>query len=84
MEKACIRTFKIVHNDRPDRFYEIDHTKDFETQFRPLPLIEDYHPQYPDPEDGKDPYYMTNYMIDKTCNSDVTTIHQRTMRTIPK
>ena len=20
MEKACIRTYKIVHNDRPDRF----------------------------------------------------------------
>ena len=57
MEKACIRTYKIVHNDRPDRFYEIDHTKDFVTQFRPLPLIEDYHPQYPDPKYGKDPYW---------------------------
>ena len=57
MEKTCIRTFKIVHKDRPDQFYEIDHTKDFETQFRPLPLIEDYHPQYPDPEYGKDPYW---------------------------
>ena len=57
MEKACIRTYKTVHNDRPDRFYEIDHTKDFETQFRPLPLIEDYHPQYPYPEYGKDPYW---------------------------
>ena len=45
MEKVCIRTYKKVHNDRPDQFYEIDHTKDFETQFRPLPLIEDYHPQ---------------------------------------
>ena len=55
MEKACIRTYKIVHNDHPDRFYEIDHTKDFETQLRPLPLIEHYHPQYPDPEYGKDP-----------------------------
>ena len=57
MEKACIRTYKIVHNDRPDRFHEIDYTKDFETQFRPLPLIEDYHPQYPDPEYSKDPYW---------------------------
>ena len=56
-EKACIRTYKIVHNDRPDRFYEIDYTKDFETQFRPLPLIEEYHHQYPDPEYGKDPYW---------------------------
>ena len=57
MEKAYIRTYKIVHNDRPDRFYEIDYTKHFETQFRPLPLIKDYHPQYPDPEYGKDPYW---------------------------
>ena len=57
MEKACIRTYKIVHNDRSDRFYEIDYTKDFETQFRPLPLIVDYHPQYPDPEKDKDPYW---------------------------
>ena len=57
MEKACIRTYKIVHNDRPDRFYEIDYTKDFETQFRPLPVIKNYHPQYPDPEYGKDPYW---------------------------
>ena len=56
MEKAYIRTYKTVHNDRPDRFYEIDYTKNFETQFRPLPLI-DYHPQYPDPEYGKDPYW---------------------------
>ena len=39
MEKAYTRTCKIVHVDRPDRFYEIDYTKDFETQFRPLPLI---------------------------------------------
>ena len=57
MEKAYIRTYKIVHNDRPDRFYEIDYTNDFETQFRPLPLIEGYHPQYLDPEYGKDPYW---------------------------
>ena len=57
MEKACIRTYKIVHIDRPDRFYEIDHTNDFETQFRPLPVIEDYHSQYPDLEYGKDPYW---------------------------
>ena len=56
MEKACMRTYKIVHNDRPDRFYEIDYTNDFETQFRHLPLVKDYHPQYTDPEYGKDPY----------------------------
>ena len=57
MEKAYIRTFKIIHNYRPDRFYDIDYTNDFETQLRPLPLIEDYHLQYPDPEYSKDPYW---------------------------
>ena len=55
MEKAYFKTYKQVHKDRPDRFYEIDYTKDFETQFRPLQLVEDYNPQYTDPEYGKDP-----------------------------
>ena len=72
MEKAYIKTYKQVHNDCPDLFYEIDYTKDFETQFRLLPLVEDYHPQYTDPENG---IGTMNYMIDKTCNSDVMTIH---------
>ena len=58
MEKAYIKTYKQVHNDCPDRFYEIDYTKDFETPFRPLPLIEDYHPEYTDTEYGKDPYWV--------------------------
>ena len=55
MEQAYIRTYQIVHKDRPHRFYGIDYTKDFETQIRPLPLVEDYHPQYTDPEYGRDP-----------------------------
>ena len=57
MEKAYIKTYKVVHNDRPDRYYDRNYTKDFETQFRPLQLIEDYNPQYNDPEYGKDPYW---------------------------
>ena len=57
MEKAYIKTYKQVRNDRPDRFYDFDYTKDFETQFRPLPLIEDYNPHYIDPEYGKDLYW---------------------------
>ena len=57
MEKTYIRSYKIVHNDRPDLFYEIDYTKDFETQFRPLALVENYHPRYTDPEFDKDPYW---------------------------
>ena len=56
MEKAYIKTYKTVHNDRPDRYYDMDYTQNFETQFRPLPLFEDYNPQYIDPDYGKDPY----------------------------
>ena len=55
MEKAYIKTYKVIHNDRPDRYNEMDYTKNFETQFRPLQLIDDYNPQYIDPEYGKDP-----------------------------
>ena len=58
MEEACIRTYRIVHKDCPERFYEIDYTEDFETQFRSLQYVEDYHPQYTDPEYGKDPYWV--------------------------
>ena len=57
MEKSSIKTHKKVHNDRPDRYYEMNYTKDFETQFRPLQSIEDYNPQYIDPEYGKDPHW---------------------------
>ena len=35
----------------------MDHTKNIETQFCPLQLIEVYNPQYIDPEYGKDPYW---------------------------
>ena len=56
MEKAYIKAYKIGHNSRPDRYYEIDYTKD--TQFCPLLLLEDYNPQYIDPEYGKDPYWF--------------------------
>ena len=56
-EKENIKTYKVVHNDRPDRYYEMDYTKDFETQFRPLQFIEDYNPQFIDTEYGKEPYW---------------------------
>ena len=54
MDMAYVKTYKIVHNDRPYRSYKMDYTKDFETQFRPSELIEYYNPQYIDPEYGKD------------------------------
>ena len=57
IEKAYIKTYKAVHNDRPDQYYDMDYTKNFTTQFRPLPLIENYNPQYIDPDYGKDPYW---------------------------
>ena len=36
----------MVHYDLPDRYYEMDYTKDFETQFRALQVIEDYNPRF--------------------------------------
>ena len=57
MEKAYIKTYKEVRNDRPDRYYDFGNTKDIETQFRPLQLIEEYNPQYFDPEYGKGPFW---------------------------
>ena len=50
MEKTYIKTYKLVHNDWPDRYYDMEYTEDFETQFRPLQLIECYNPQYIDPK----------------------------------
>ena len=57
MEKAYIKTYKEVHNDRPDRYYDLDYLGDFETRFGPSPLVEDYNPHYTDPGYGKDPYW---------------------------
>ena len=31
MEKTYIKIYQEVHNNRPDRYYELDYTKDFET-----------------------------------------------------
>ena len=57
MEKAYIKTYKEVHIDRPDRYYDFDYIQDFETHFRPLQLIEDYNPQNIEPEYGNDSYW---------------------------
>ena len=35
----------------------MSYTQNFETQFRPLQMIEDYNPQYIDPEYGNDRYW---------------------------
>ena len=65
MEKAYISTYKVVHNDRPDRYYAMDYTNDFETQFRPLQTVEDYNPQNVDPEYSMDLYWDED-LYDKT------------------
>ena len=57
MEKAYIKTYKIIQNEGPDRYYDMDYTKDSETQFRPSQLIEDYNPRYFGTEYRKDPYW---------------------------
>ena len=66
MEKAYIETYKLVHNNRPDRYYEMDYTADFETQFRPLQLIEGYNPLYSDQDYGIDPYWYTSLYDQQT------------------
>ena len=75
MEKAFIKTYKMVHNDRPDRYYDIDHTTAIETPFRPLQQIEDYDPHYIDPEYGVDRYWDNSLHDQRNCNSNVTIIH---------
>ena len=57
IENALSKTYKEVHSDRPDRYYDFDYTKDIETQFRPLSLVKDYNPHYIDPEYGRDLYW---------------------------
>ena len=47
----------MVHNDGPDRYYDMDYTTAFEARFRPLEQIADYDPHYIDPEYGVDPYW---------------------------
>ena len=84
MVKAYIKTYKVVHNDRPDRHYDMNYTKDFETQFRSLQLIEDYNLQYIDSEYGKDPHWDDELYDKENLQFDMAIIPQRTMRTTLK
>ena len=36
MENAYFKTYKMVHNDRTDRYYDMDYKAAFQTRFRPL------------------------------------------------
>ena len=57
MVEACTQTQYIIHSDHPYLYRRNNLTKDSETQFRPLQTVEDYNPQYYDPEYSKDPYW---------------------------
>ena len=57
MEKPCINFYELVHNDRPEPYYSIDYTEDFETQFCPSQLIEEYNPHSFDTGYGTYPYW---------------------------
>ena len=57
MDNARMETQYIIHSDHLYLYRRNSNHNDSETQFRPLQTIEDYNPQYYDPEYGKDPYW---------------------------
>ena len=57
VDNARMETQYIVHSDHPYLYRSNSNHNDSETQFRPLQTIEDFNPQYYDPEYGKDPYW---------------------------
>ena len=59
-----------------------DYTADIETQFRLLQTVEEYNPQYFDPDYGTGPYWDDTLYYNRNCHSDMTTIHQQTTRMI--
>ena len=65
MDNARMETQYIIHSDHPYLYRRNSQDKDSETYFRPLQTVEDYDPQYYDPEYGKDPYW-DNELYDQT------------------
>ena len=65
MANARMETQHIIHSDHPYLYRRTSHDNDLETHFRPLKTVEDYNPQYYDPEYGKDPYWDEE-LYDKT------------------
>ena len=58
MEKACIITYNNTHlYQKPMPIWDTDYTTEYSTQFRPIPLIDNYNPHYIDPDYGRDPYW---------------------------
>ena len=73
MTNACRETQYIFHSDHPYLYRRNSNHNDSETQFRPLQTIEDYNPQYYDPQFGKDPYWDEDLYDKKNlhfCNED--------------
>ena len=65
MADARRETQYIIHSDHPYLYRRNSNRNDLETHFRPLKTVEDYNPQYYDPEYGKDPYWDEE-LYDKT------------------
>ena len=58
MEKATIVTYNNTHlYQKPIPDWDPYYTATFNTQFIPIPLIDDYNPTYMDPDYGRDPYW---------------------------
>ena len=57
MEKACIIAYNNTHlYQKQMPIWDIDHTTEYSTRFRPIPQIDSYNPHYIDPDYGRDPY----------------------------
>ena len=65
MDNARMEAQYIIHSDHPYLYRRNNHDKGSETYFRPLQTVEDYDPQYYDPEYGTDPYW-DNDLYDQT------------------
>ena len=65
MANARLETQYIIHSDHPYLYRRTSHDNDSENHFRFLQTVEDYNPQYYDPEYGKDPYWDEE-LYDKT------------------
>ena len=60
LAKATIITYNNTHLfQKPIPVWHPDYTDNFTTQFRPIPLVDDYNPTYIDPNYGRDPYWYT-------------------------
>ena len=81
MEKAYIKAYKLVPNHGPDEYYARLYCR-HRNPISPLQTVEEYNPQYFDPDYGTGPYWDDTLYYNRNCHSDMTTIHQQTTRMI--